>query len=216
MNADETRKPTGPLHFDLPDGFDELPMEDRGRVFLHHFLETGRAIMHGLNTVTGDFTGSGDSADDIGYTFKDSDGESWYDVTISAEVEGHLDNFIWTFIDNNYGGWENNEGGFGSVTFDLDARSCVLDMYYRVQTDDPQGETALFADEPVVIEAVPTPEVTDYPVVPDPVGERFIVHVTIGKAVTVTAKGAIEAEQLALEELPDGWNLVSTEVEEGR
>jgi hypothetical protein len=233
-----TGKPmaSGPFVVPVPEGFDGLSLTDRSRVLLHHFMEAAKpgGIMQGLLVVMGEFEGSGDSSGDATWYFcrskEDGDephnlsADQIFDVNVDHATEHMMDDILWEFINQTHPGWENNEGGFGTVTFDLRKRSCVLDYNQRVETSENMGEVELFDDaadeagEELEAERVEqSTDVTDE-VTSEVTDKCYDVHMTASRVVTVIAASKDLAELAAIDQLtsegPYGWSIVSTEVEE--
>lgn len=106
----------------------------QGRTLLHLFYEEVRKKVPKLIRVVGSYTGSGDSMDSSSWQFfADATGKHPYtsmetvELQLSHEVEETLDSFMMDWVNDEHPGWENNDGGHGELTFNLETRSCVLE-----------------------------------------------------------------------------------------
>ena len=87
----------------------------------------------GYEEIKIDFNGSGDSGyiESTGYV---SGGNS--DIQIPASYE----DFMYRMLSNQYGGWENNEGGQG--TFTILINSQIIELYMGLNEESPEGGIA--------------------------------------------------------------------------
>ena len=51
-------------------------------------------------------------------------------------VSDAIDTLVYAFLDQTHCGWENNDGAFGAVTFDVEARTITLDYNGRYTESD--------------------------------------------------------------------------------
>ena len=77
----------------------------------------------GADELTGHYDGYGDSGnvEDISAT---KGGEP---IELSDDLTQRLDSFIWSLGYNRHPGFENNEGGFGTLTWDLGTDEITVD-----------------------------------------------------------------------------------------
>ena len=47
-----------------------------------------------------------------------------------------IETLAYAFLEDTHAGWENNEGGFGEFTFDVDAGTITLDYNERIETSE--------------------------------------------------------------------------------
>lgn len=142
--------PIHTLAFTLPDDFEHMDREQAGHLILHHFLVEGRRVLPNLTRVEAEFTGSGDSWGDstwVFYGMVEGDGappEVVFQAALLEATQQALDYFVGNWVSDLYPGWENNDGGFGHVTFHLDKPACTLDFHERYSDSRHMGTTTLF------------------------------------------------------------------------
>ena len=54
----------------------------------------------------------------------------------STPLADAIESFCYDLIESHHGGWENNEGAYGDVTFDVVADRIVFDFNYRIETSE--------------------------------------------------------------------------------
>ena len=106
----------------------------------------------GITSVLVHFDGSGDSGqiEGIDATAGEQPAEipngnieiaqiRWGDANIertTLSVRDAIENLAYDFLEQTYGGWENNEGAYGEFTFDVAQRTITLDYNERVETSE--------------------------------------------------------------------------------
>jgi hypothetical protein len=91
--------------FDVSDGLEKV------------FNELDEENISGTIFVT--FDGNGDSG-----SIEQAEDESGHSVNLSTEME----DWCYNILENNYGGWEINEGSSGKFTFNTEDRTCELEF----------------------------------------------------------------------------------------
>jgi hypothetical protein len=91
--------------FDVSDGLEKV------------FNELDEENISGTIFVT--FDGNGDSG-----SIEQAEDESGHSVNLSTEME----DWCYNILENNYGGWEINEGSSGKFIFDIENRTCELEF----------------------------------------------------------------------------------------
>lgn len=54
----------------------------------------------------------------------------------SAPLADAIESFCYDLLESHHGGWENNEGAYGDITFDVAADRIVFDFNYRIETSE--------------------------------------------------------------------------------
>ncbi|MFA8443926.1 DUF6878 family protein [Yoonia sp.] len=75
----------------------------------------------GVIEVTAEYEGYGDSGNVEDITLQPSG------VTLPSELSSQLDDFAWAFAYQQHPGFENNDGGYGTLTWDIAKDSIDLD-----------------------------------------------------------------------------------------
>ncbi|MEL6465681.1 MAG: DUF6878 family protein [Pseudomonadota bacterium] len=75
----------------------------------------------GVTEVIAEYEGYGDSGNVEGITLQPND------VRLDADLTRKLEDFVWSVAYNQHPGFENNEGGYGTLTWDISADSIMLD-----------------------------------------------------------------------------------------
>ena len=70
----------------------------------------------GVDDVTVEYSGGGDSGCYDGVTI---DGEPFDESVVEGVEEGRLANYLMRFVDDEFSGWENNDGGRGEVVLNV-------------------------------------------------------------------------------------------------
>jgi hypothetical protein len=138
------------LFFPMPVGFDNLSREEQGRVFVHLFIELGKKRFPTLARIVGEYTGSGDSWDDAEWIFYGELADGTPDNTVQIDLHNNvhdaLDEFLSAWLSDEHPGWENNDGGFGTMSIDLNKRSIGLEHNNRFTSSEVAGDYVLFDD----------------------------------------------------------------------
>lgn len=82
-----------------------------------------RAI--GITEVTAEYEGYGDSGNVEDITVQPNG------IEIAGDLSTKLEDFAWSFAYEHHPGFENNEGGYGTLTWDISADSITLDHAER-------------------------------------------------------------------------------------
>lgn len=106
----------------------------------------------GITHVCVAFDGYGDSGQIEGVTAKSGEADAALpstDVEIastsfgsetitrhSAPLADAIESFCYDLLESHHGGWENNEGAYGDITFDVAADRIVFDFNYRIETSE--------------------------------------------------------------------------------
>lgn len=102
----------------------------------------------GVSSVWIEYAGYGDSGqlESIGTTPKlhmddiefDSVSYPWRpDVPVKRSLKAALEDFVWDEITSRYGGFENNDGGQGELTWDINSNQITLDHSWNImETED--------------------------------------------------------------------------------
>jgi len=124
----------------LPPNWEDMGIQEQARVLMHIFLSEGRAKMPGLTRIVVEYTGSGDSFENaMWYFYGDTDKGQTYLVDFSQPMHALLDEFANSCANQEHPGWENNDGGFGTITFDLDDLTCSMIHSERYVTSEDYG-----------------------------------------------------------------------------
>ena len=125
-------RPRHMLIFKLPDDFDELEREEQGHLLINYFAAAAQDKLPGLQRIVCNYEGNGDSWQDAQWVFY-GEGDDGLDIEIDFDHEttNKLDTFVCDWVDEMDPGWENNDGGFGTVEFTLDPAAVVLDHNQR-------------------------------------------------------------------------------------
>ena len=105
-----------------------------------HLLEELRKLK--ADELAGYYNAYGDSGNveeiSVVRVGKDADGNKLKEpVILLRDLETVLENFIWAFAYQQSPGFENNEGGFGTLTWDLNADKIQLEHSNRfMETED--------------------------------------------------------------------------------
>jgi len=75
----------------------------------------------GVTEVTAEYEGYGDSGNVEGITLQPTE------TALPSDLSSQLDDFAWAFAYQQHPGFENNEGGYGTLTWDLAKDSIDLD-----------------------------------------------------------------------------------------
>ena len=75
----------------------------------------------GVTEVTAEYEGYGDSGNVEDITLQPSG------IALPSELSSQLEDFVWAFAYQQHPGFENNEGGYGTLTWDLTKDSMDLD-----------------------------------------------------------------------------------------
>jgi hypothetical protein len=106
----------------------------------------------GIVRITVDFDGSGDSGQIEGIFAFDEYGEvavpqhslhcislnpgARADTTDSQSVSDVVEALAYDFLEEEHGGWENNDGAYGEFRFDVTDRTITLAYHERIMTSD--------------------------------------------------------------------------------
>lgn len=106
----------------------------------------------GITHVCVAFNGYGDSGQIEDVTVKSGDTDAALPATdveiASTEFRGDaitrsiaplgdaIESFCYDLLESHHGGWENNEGAFGDISFDVAADRIVFDFNYRIETSE--------------------------------------------------------------------------------
>ncbi|MEM8572712.1 MAG: DUF6878 family protein [Pseudomonadota bacterium] len=102
-------------------------MMEKWRAEREAALKTARAELIaalralGVTEVIADYEGYGDSGNVEDLTLQPND------VTLNEDLSRKLEDFAWSVAYNQHPGFENNEGGYGTLTWDITADSITLD-----------------------------------------------------------------------------------------
>lgn len=139
------------LGFDLPVGFDTMERAEKARFFLHHFLVAKEKLPH-IKRIVGEYHGIGDSLDSTDWKVYADDASGSIDDVVELQFKQNVveafDDFMNSWADHEHPGWENNEGGYGHVTFDLERRACRLEHWGYYTEEKLEGDHELFNDKP--------------------------------------------------------------------
>jgi len=143
--------PIQTLYFPLPENYDKLTREQKGRVLVHLFIEHGKRKWLKLAVIQGEYTGAGDSWDGATFTlYGQEEGMATLDGVMQLELHNDvlqaLEDFLSEWVSDEHPGWENNDGGFGTMTIDLIKRSITLEHNERYTTSEVEGNYTLFDD----------------------------------------------------------------------
>lgn len=75
----------------------------------------------GITDVTAEYGGYGDSGNIEDVTLQPSG------IKLPDDLSARLEDFAWSFAYHQHPGFENNEGGYGTLTWDISADSITLD-----------------------------------------------------------------------------------------
>lgn len=99
--------------------------------------------MKGVGFITIDFDGAGDSGEISNVDFLDENNRAYHSDDITDEDYQNVEEVFYCLFDNMLGDWYNNEGGYGSVTIELDGGNYSIDANYRtVETENYEGSLA--------------------------------------------------------------------------
>lgn len=73
----------------------------------------------GVTRLTAEYDGVGDSGQFESVTFQDAKGEELTERTELKHLEGEVTNLFYDLLETRHGGWENNEGGYGTFVWNL-------------------------------------------------------------------------------------------------
>ncbi len=92
----------------------------------------------GITELIAEYDGSGDSGSIETVYGKDKEGEIIY---LDTDVESKAEEMLYEVLSNNYEyDWYNNDGGYGSVTIDLEDKTWRVDGYVRsIERADASG-----------------------------------------------------------------------------
>ena len=78
----------------------------------------------GAFSLRAEYHGDGDSMDSFTVSFADGNGN---DFTLAEEVASDIRDQLCDLLEADHEGWENNEGGYGEISLDLDDGVPTLD-----------------------------------------------------------------------------------------
>lgn len=97
----------------------------------------------GINKVDIDFDGSGDSGSIHSIIFDPSERQTLDDGTGEPPIERNygdlyqrVENWAYQWLEGTGVDWYNNEGGFGTITFDLVEGQFNGEVYYRIESSE--------------------------------------------------------------------------------
>ena len=154
--------PDLPVHTALlkfPDNFAELDLEQQGRVIIHAMQQACAEAKLDLDIVLGSYEGSGDSFNGCEWVFYSETlgtGQAEYgkqvtniEIEFGANAYDILAGFINEWVSHHYGGWENNDGGFGHVLFHLKGEPHIfMDYHERYTAERHMGDHELWETTP--------------------------------------------------------------------
>lgn len=91
----------------------------------------------GITEVTAEYEGYGDSGNVEDIMLQPTE------IAIPPELSSQLDDFAWAFAYQQHPGFENNEGGYGTLTWDLSKDSIDLDHADRFVESTPSYHEGL-------------------------------------------------------------------------
>ncbi|MEM7670426.1 MAG: DUF6878 family protein, partial [Pseudomonadota bacterium] len=106
---------------------DYSEMMEKWRIEREAALKTTRADLLaalralGVTEVIAEYEGYGDSGNVEDITLQPND------LTPDSDLMRKLEDFAWSFAYNQHPGFENNEGGYGTLTWDVAGDSITLD-----------------------------------------------------------------------------------------
>ena len=110
----------------------------------------------GVTEVTVDFDGSGDSGQIENLAFRSGDasvaeppGEVLLEIASnrgealarSFDIRAAIEHLVYEFLEDDHGGWELNEGSYGTFTFDVAEGTITLDYNERVEATNYSQHT---------------------------------------------------------------------------
>ncbi|GFE67224.1 DUF6878 family protein [Litoreibacter roseus] len=120
---------------------DYTAMMEKWRLERETALKTARAELIaalralGVTEVIAEYEGYGDSGNVEDITLQPNE------VTLNEALSRQLEDFAWSVAYNQHPGFENNEGGYGTLTWDISADSITLDHADRyVECSHSHGE----------------------------------------------------------------------------
>jgi hypothetical protein len=78
----------------------------------------------GACSLRAEYHGGGDSMDSFGVSFADGKGN---DLSLPEEVYSDIKDRLYDLLEGDHQGWENNDGGYGEISLDLDDGVPTLD-----------------------------------------------------------------------------------------
>jgi hypothetical protein len=131
-----------------------MEQQDQTQVKLGQLLILTNLKDLGVKRIEISFSGSGDSGDIDDVEFHDSDGSYLTNLvkeTFSNKSEIDIDNELrdiaWALVNekvDTVGDWVNNEGGFGSITIDVEEKTYDLSYSQRTTEDYDWSDEMLF------------------------------------------------------------------------
>lgn len=131
-----------------------MQQQDQTQVRLGQVLILTNLKDLGVKKIEISFSGSGDSGDIDDVEFHDSDGnyltqlvkETFNDKS-KIDIENELRDIAWALINekvDTVGDWVNNDGGFGSITIDVEEKTYDLNYSQRTTEDYDWSDEMLF------------------------------------------------------------------------
>ena len=98
----------------------------------------------GACSLRAEYHGSGDSMDSFTMSFADGQGN---DLSLPKEVASDIQNQLYDLLDGDHEGWENNEGGYGEISLDLDDGVPTMDWDHYDYAVDTSLTSHSFGDD---------------------------------------------------------------------
>lgn len=91
--------------------------------------------LQGVVAVEVEYDGNGDSGQVDSVAFLDSHGDS-VEVKADFDITEEFTNLAYSYLERKWGSWEDNEGSYGSLTFDVKKQRCEITHNERVMDEN--------------------------------------------------------------------------------
>jgi hypothetical protein len=121
--------------------------EDKNKKNLERALTLMNCKHLGIVQISIEFSGSGDSGDIDDIYFRIEKNSYEYINMPDEKAEDLIRDFAWDIIEskvNTVGDWVNNEGGYGTITIDVENNTYRLDYSQRTTEDYDWSDEMLF------------------------------------------------------------------------
>lgn len=135
------------VDFEIPVNWDQMPRHLQARTILHHLQKFAKERLPALKRVVCEYSGTGDSWEGAYWHFYGEGPELDVEINFNQHTHEVLDEFVNQWVSYQHPGWENNEGGCGTVAFDLERCGVQLDHEEYEMKTIHAGTYNLWEDE---------------------------------------------------------------------